>query len=1062
MLSSVRRIFRKKKASKDVKPEIPLIQGPSQPPPPARPAKSFFYSGIKLLHSSKCDDIDIVFIHGLMGDCERTWIAKTATEPWPKALLPLELPTARILTYGYEATAMDRHEVTSQNRVWDHAFNLLTSLALHREGDDTNERPIIFVCHSLGGLVCQDALITALQRPEPHLQNILLRTRGIIFLGTPHHGSSLAKWGELLSRSVGVMRQTNTEIIQVLTRDSEVLARIQDSFHSLVRSREKEETDVIEITCFYEELPMKKLGIIVPKHSAILPGYSSVGIHRNHAEITKFASPDEPGFVAICGELKRWVKKIQQGPTAPRRQDKQDNAATAHCKSRMFISNPDFVGRCDIIDMLKDQLGHNDLESSSKVHRRASLYGLGGVGKTQIALAYAYWLRETCPDTSIFWVHASGSERFTEGYAKIAKECRIPGFDESDNDGLSVIKDWLESKESGKWLMVIDNADDLQLFFPQPDKPSDSSSSATEKLTQYIPDCAHGTVLITTRNMQVGSRLRKGKLPIEVNKMNDNEAIQLLSQGIGGTDESPEELLRLSSRLESLPLALVQAAAFIQENTITVDEYLKLLEGSEGGIVDLLSEEFETVGRESDTPRAVAETWILSFQQIERQYPFAGELLSLMSLFDRQAIPIDFLEFFAEEKKDMEPKIAIHLVKALGVLKAFCFIRAEKTGDHNMHRLVQLVTRTWLIRNKTMRKFSEAALQTVSHFYPEGDFEDIPKCSAYLSHAFSVLKLNDTDSERDRLARALLLYRIGTYFFFQGRFPDAERVQREATSIRTELLGDEHPETLKASMALARCIIYEERLEEAERLQVRTLEMWKRVGGEEHPMTLDSMSNLAVTLSYMGRVEEAEGLNIRVLEASKRLHGEEHPETLLSMGNLAMTIQKLGRVDEAVELQRKALEIEKKVLGEKHPEVLMSMENLASFLEDPDYIKGEGETLDAEELRTCVMETRKEVLGEEHPDTLYSMCALATKWILLGKRSADDRHLYPDVDVLGDALVLLQDCLPIQRQVLGPEHEDTRETCNLLEECQRVIELIRIADENGQKEVGLGWDLYDD
>ncbi|KAF5001982.1 hypothetical protein FDECE_10784 [Fusarium decemcellulare] len=1027
MLSSVRRIFRKNKASKDVKPEIPLVQGPSQPPAPARPTKSFFYSGIKLLHSSKCDDIDIVFIHGLMGDCERTWTAKTATEPWPKALLPLELPTARILTYGYEATAMDRHEVTSQNRVWDHAFNLLTSLALHREGDDT--------------------------RPEQHLQNILLRTRGIIFLGTPHHGSSLAKWGELLSRSVGVMRQTNTEIIQVLTRDSEVLARIQDSFHSLVRSREKEETDVIEITCFYEELPMKKLGIIVPKHSAILPGYSSVGIHRNHAEITKFASPDEPGFVAVCGELKRWVKKIQQGPTEPRRRNKQDDAATAHCKSRMFISNPDFVGRCDIIDMLKDQLGHNELESSSKAHLRASLYGLGGVGKTQIALAYAYWLQETCPDTSIFWVHASGSERFVEGYAKIAKECRIPGFDESDNDGLLVIKAWLQSKESGKWLMIIDNADDLQLFFPQPGKPSDSSSPATDNLTKYIPDCAHGTVLITTRNMQVGSRLRKGKLPIEVNKMNDSEAIQLLGQGIGGTDESPEELLRLSSRLESLPLALVQAAAFIQENTITVDEYLKLLEGSEGGIVDLLSEEFETVGRDSDTPRAVAETWILSFQQIERQHPFAGELLSLMSLFDRQAIPMDFLEFYAEGKKDMEPKRSIHLVKALGVLKAFSFIRAEKAGDHNMHRLVQLVTHTWLVRNKTIHEFSEAALQAVSRFYPFGDFEDISTCSAYLAHAFAVLKLDDANSKEDRLTKASLLFKVGGFFFFQARYADAERVQREATSIRTELLGDEHPETVHMMHHLALSLSHQDQEEEAEELKMRVLEIRKRIYGEEHPDTLQAMNNYAVTLNKQGRHKEAEELDRQVFETRKRVLGEEDQITLETMGNLAVTIKDQGRLEEAIELQRKVVETEKKVLGEKHPGTLQSIENLASFL----YIKGDAKG-EGEKLQVYVMEARKEVLGEEHPDTLYSMGKLAYEWIVLGKSTADDRHLYPDVDVLGDALVLLQKCIRSQRQVLGPEHPDTIETAEELEDCQRAIELIRIADENGQREVEGLWD----
>ena len=206
--------------------------------------------------------------------------------------------------------------------------------------------------------------------------------------------------------------------------------------------------------------------------------------------------------------------------------------------------------------------------------------------------------------------------------------------------------------------------------------------------------------------MQVGSRLMKGKRPIEVGKMDENEAIQLLQQGLHQGDESKEDLLQLSSRLEFLPLALVQAAAFIQENSITVNDYLELLDGSDKDLIDLLSEDFETVGRDSDTPRAVAQTWMLSFQQIEREYPFAGELLSLMSLFDRQAIPLEFLEFYSEEKKRAESNIRMQLVKALGVLKAFCFIRAEKGGDHNMHRLVQLVTRTWLIRKGIMTPFA--------------------------------------------------------------------------------------------------------------------------------------------------------------------------------------------------------------------------------------------------------------------------------------------------------------------------------------------------------------------
>lgn len=236
-------------------------RSPSEPPTPTSSwSRKTFPSGIKLLHSPTDHIVDIVFIHGLTGDREKTWTPRDATEPWPNTLLPSEIPTARVLTFGYDSYVVDWREVVSQNRIKDHAWNLLTSLATYRERDDTNEQPIIFVCHSLGGLVCEDALIRSKERPERHLQNILRFTRGIAFLGTPHHGSSLARWAELLSRHIGVVKQTNTEIIAVLRRESEVLARIQDSFHTMIMARGTGASERIHITCFFEELPLPGIG----------------------------------------------------------------------------------------------------------------------------------------------------------------------------------------------------------------------------------------------------------------------------------------------------------------------------------------------------------------------------------------------------------------------------------------------------------------------------------------------------------------------------------------------------------------------------------------------------------------------------------------------------------------------------------------------------------------------------------------------------------------------------------------------------------------------------------
>ncbi|GKU03436.1 unnamed protein product [Fusarium langsethiae] len=610
---------------------------------------------------------------------------------------------------------------------------------------------------------------------------------------------------------------------------------------------------------------------------------------------------------------------------------------------------------------------------------------------------------------------------------------------------------WLESDESGQWMMIIDNADDMQLFFPQPaDLPKSKSDEEEDSLAEFIPECAHGTVLVTTRNMQVGSKLLKGKRPIEVGKMDEYEATQLLRQGLHQGDEPLETLLQLSSKLEFLPLALVQAAAFIQENCITVDEYLELLNGSEDDLIQLLDEEFEAAGRDSDTPRAVAQTWMLSFQQIEKRYPFAAELLSLMSLFDRQAIPLEFLEFYGEDKKRAESNIRMQLVKALGVLKAFCFIRAERGGDHNMHRLVQLVTRTWLSRKRKMAVFSREAMEAVSEFYPYAEFEDISTCTAYIAHAYSVLGAQRTESDDDRLLRASLLHRVASFYIYQGRLSEAEKLQREGIQIRRELLGDDHVETLVLIVDIASSLRIQGKWEEAETLVIFLVETWKRLRGEENHKTLDAMNDLGLIYSGQGKEEEAKELYSHVFEVRKRVLGADHIDTMHAMDNLAATFE--GK--EAEGMQRRVIEAKLRTYGEEHPETLYSKGNLAMTLLEQD------KTGEAEKIQIQVLEVSKRVLGEEHLFTLTSMSNLGSTWIMMGRISMDTRHLYPDVDMFGDARKLLQECVRLRTKLLGADHFETLEASECLNECEEAIELVnrldndaKAVDINGQVEV---------
>jgi tetratricopeptide (TPR) repeat protein len=629
-----------------------------------------------------------------------------------------------------------------------------------------------------------------------------------------------------------------------------------------------------------------------------------------------------------------------------------------------------------------------------------------GARKTQIALAYAFWLRETHPEVSVFWVHASNRERFRQAYSFIAQECQVPGYDDPKTDVLPLVKRWLERKDCGRWLMVIDNADDTQLFFGQQGE-CETDNTHQETLGRYLPECSHGAILVTTRNKQTGSRLTKGKRPIEVGRMNDDETAQLLHTRLDGVDAASGESSVLSSRLEHLPLALVQAAAFIQENSITISEYLRLLDKSDQHIVDLLSEQFETVGRDSETPRAVAEAWIISFDQIQRQTPLAGELLSLMSLLDRQGIPLEFLSRYSERQPGQEARGNVQLTKALGVLKAFSFVTEDQGHRFDMHRLVQLVTRKWLARNGKGHWFTEQAILAVSQAYPFGDHENRTTCSAYLPHVHAVLRYEGTGSEDERLARASLLHCAAGFFSYQGQWKDAEKFQLQARELRREVLGLEHPDTLTSMASLASTYRNQGRWKEAESLFVQVIETRKRVPvlGEEHPSTLASIANLASTYRNQGRWKEAEATELQAIEIKKRVLGEEHPETLTSIANLASIYQKQGRWKESEELQAKELDICSRVLGEEHPSTLTSIANLASIYWN------QGRWKEAELLDIQVIETRKRVLGEGHPDTLTSIANLASTFWKQGRWK--------------EAELLDIQVMEIRKRLLGEEHPST-------------------------------------
>ncbi|MCJ1265678.1 hypothetical protein MMC22_005558 [Lobaria immixta] len=806
-------------------------------------------------------------------------------------------------------------------------YNAENSVVEYREDDDT-------------------ALIAARQRPENHLQNILHSTRGIIFLGTPHHGAGLAMWAEKLARSIGLLKQTSPQILAVLERDSEVLARIQDHFHTMIRSRNKDGFQPIEITCFYEELPLQGVGIVVPSQSAILPGYIPIGIRCNHIDMTRFEREDDPGFTAIAGELRRWIKEmIPQSNAGIHRV-----SALEQQQGRTFLvprtSNPGFVGRVNILEKLKARLGPMLRPNGATFQARAALFGLGGIGKTQIALAYAYWVHVEYPEVSVFWVHASNAERFHQAFSQIAQSCEIPGYNDPKAKTLNLVKAWLERKDQRPWLMIIDSADDTNIFFNSgeavPQKLDDPDRFPLEgTLGCYIPQCSHGAILVTTRNKQTGIKLTKGRGVIEVGGMDQAESSQLIHKILESDDLDPNHISILTSRLENLPLALTQATAFIQENILTITKYLELLDQGDNSLIELLSQSFEAEGRDWSIPNAVTATWIISFKQIKEQYPYASDLLSLMSFFDRQEIPKIFLshyieqgsyqEVYQQEQKGQANRL-LELEKALGILKAFSFVLEGKEDENlSVHRLIQLVMRKWLMTEGRFGEWAGKALLTVSDIYPFGRYESRRICGDYLPHAYAVLSYEGLLSTSEVVAKAGLLHCTAGFMHIQGQWDKAEELLLQAVGMRKTVFGSEHPSSLNSMAGLASTYRNQGRWDEAEKLEVQVMETRLKVLKAEHPATLTSMANLASTYRNQGRWDEAEKLEVQVMETSLKVLKAEHPDTLTSMANLAYTYHSQNRHHEAIELMKKVIDLRTKSVGPNHPDTLDSIDLLKEW-----------------------------------------------------------------------------------------------------------------------------------
>ncbi|KAL4985444.1 hypothetical protein BDW68DRAFT_144681 [Aspergillus falconensis] len=571
--------------------------------------------------------------------------------------------------------------------------------------------------------------------------------------------------------------------------------------------------------------------------------------------------------------------------------------------------NPKFVGRQDEIGKLEELLTTRDGP------RRVAITGLGGVGKTQVALEVAYRIRDQDKECSVLWVPCTSHALIEQTFLRFAEILGLQGVKPADVK--ERVKTYLSSERAGKWLLVFDNADDTEMWL--------SANDTAPALEDFLPQSEQGHILFTTRNRKLAMKLAPfNSIPIpDVDK---GTAFQILGKALEHKNlpENDTTATALVEQLAFLPLAITQASAYIIENDISLSDYLALLQEQEEVAVDLLSEDFRDPGRYKGIQNAVITTWLISFNQIQSQSQAAADYLSFMACINSRNIPQSLLPSQSTKKQTHD---------ALGLLNAYSFTNSQAT-DISMHRLVHIATRNWLKKNGLFSHWIQNVARQIQEVFPDDHHTNRKLWQKYLPHALALVQEDEFIERQEQYTN--LSRRIADCLASDGRFHEAEALYKELLEISKAALGAEHPDTLASMANLASTYRNQGRWNEAEKLEVEVLEISKAVLGAEHPDTLTSMANLASTYREQGRWNEAEKLEVEVLEISKAALGAEHPDTLTSMANLAYTWKSQSRLIDALTLIEVCCQLRNKILGPDHPNARDSTATLVAWKDELD------------------------------------------------------------------------------------------------------------------------------
>ncbi|KAI9889394.1 MAG: hypothetical protein M1814_005330 [Vezdaea aestivalis] len=994
------------------------------------------FDGFTPLSPTEGDDkyaIDCIVIHGWGGHAFGSFKERGGQFMWLRDEIISLFPQLRVWLYGYKSELTNETRIESVNDWSAKFYQLLVGLRAKSEADKHN-RPLIFIVHSLGGWIFKEAMVALRQTSDLKANNIVECTYGALFFGVPSQGMDT----EALATVVGQKPQRATEALL----NEQILHRLRDKQnHSFCKAFDYGDSRIIT---FFETTKSKtarwdtehnKISLDGPLKLLVRPESAKsgrgqeryedhIGIRGDHSSMVKFRQNDRADYQVVKDKLQELVEQAEDAIRL--RLDSQ----TAELGSALPKNNdpykvpfslkglplvPKFIARNEEMDELKSAL----LPEPSQLTRRKVfvLHGLGGSGKTQLAIEFARAVKYIF--SSIFWLNGESIKGIRQSFVEVAQKLprgQIPdsyrklsqGFTEKVDEIISCVLAWFSQDKNNQWLLIYDNVDR--------DNSPEANDPMSFNIEEFFPKADHGSILITSRLRKLGQYGDDRN----IGRMSESQGVGILNSRIGRSIEGLEKIVEL---VGGLPLALAHAGSFIRGTATGVDDYIRFYQ-------EMWSKLFDSnqTSRLKDYPRSIISTYTISYEYIQGIDMDTTRVLNLFAYLDNsdlwyflfipalsgERIPLEMLPewFLRTFRKEVD------FIGKIQTLLDYSLIETRyDTSSYAVHPVIH----NWCfhVSSRSNNEMGSLAIAIVSAACSSMDslanWADRKRLSVQSSHICSSIKSYRWVTSENATWKNVLngsFLTIGIFLSEHSKLAEAEAMYQRALKGYEKAWGPDHTSTLDTVNNLGNLYSDQGKLAEAEAMYQRALKGYEKAWGPDHTSTLDTVNNLGILYKKQGKLVAAETMYQRALKGYEKAWGPDHTSTLNTINNLGLLYSDQGKLAEAEAMYQRALKGKEKAWGPDHTSTLDTVNNLGGLYSD------QGKLVAAEAMYQRALKGYEKAWGPDHTSTLDTVNNLG--------------NLYSDQGKLAEAEAMYQRALKGYEKAWGPDHTSTLDTVNNL------------------------------